>query len=116
MDQFHWAYEDESNSFLKDNINEGTIKFAPTYKFEINSDNYAFNKKKIRVPSWCDRIFFSKKNGIKIVSYDSVPNLKISDHRPVTAAFEIIPNKKEISDKNEFQNQNEIINDWEIFE
>ena len=115
-DQFHLAYEDEANSFLKDNINEGTIKFAPTYKFEINSDNYAFNKKKIRVPSWCDRIFFSKKNGIKIVSYDSVPNLKISDHKPVTAAFEVIPNKKEISDKNEFQNQNEIINDWEIFE
>ena len=115
-DQFHLAYEDEANSFLKDNINEGTIKFAPTYKFEINSDNYAFNKKKIRVPSWCDRIFFCKKNGIKIINYDSIPNLKISDHRPVTAAFEVIPNKKEISDKNEFQNQNEIINDWEIFE
>ena len=89
MDQFHLAYEDERNRFLKDNINEGTINFGPTYKFEKNSDSYAYDNEKIRVPAWCDRIFYCKKDGIKIVSYDSVPNLKLSDHRPVTAAFEV---------------------------
>ena len=105
IDQFHLAYEDEANIYLKNNINEGIINFAPTYKFEINSDNYTYDEKKVRVPSWCDRIFFSKKEGIKNVSYDSSTHLKISDHRPVTAAFEIIPNKKEITDKKEIKNK-----------
>ena len=114
MDQFHLAYEEEANIFLKNNINEGTINFAPTYKFEENSDNYTFDKKKVRVPSWCDRILFCKKNGIKNVSYDSIPNLKISDHRPVTAAFEIIPNKKENKDLKDVENQNKFFDGFEI--
>ena len=91
MDQFHRAYENESNSFLKNNVNEGKINFLPTYKFEKNSDNYDYKKNK--VPSYCDRIFYCKKNGIKILSYESVMNLKLSDHRPVTAAFEVFWDK-----------------------
>ena len=110
MDQFHLAYEDEANIYLKNNINEGIINFPPTYKFEINSDNYTFVEKKIRVPSWCDRIFFSKKESIKNVSYDSATHLKISDHRPVIAAFEIILNIKEI------KKQKSIWDDWDALE
>ena len=91
MDQFHLAYENESNSFLKNNVNEGKINFLPTYKFENNSDNYDYIKNK--VPSYCDRIFYCKKNGIKIRSYESVMYLKISDHRPVSAAFEFFWDK-----------------------
>ena len=91
MDQFHLAYE--NNEFLKNNINEGTLNFEPTYKFEKNSDNYTYDKAKIRVPAWCDRIFYCKKDAIKIMSYDSAPNLKLSDHRPVIAAFEVFPDK-----------------------
>ena len=106
MDQFHLAYEDERNQFLKDNINEGTINFGPTYKFEKNSDNYDYDNEKIRVPAWCDRIFFCKKNSIKNLSYDSVPNLKMSDHRPVTAAFEVYFEKENEIDKSK------ILNDW----
>ena len=103
MDQFHLAYEDENNSFLKNNLSEGKINFAPTYKFEKNSDNYAFEDGKIRVPSYCDRIFYCKKNGIRILSYERISTLKISDHRPVTAAFEFFwdKNKKENNNNEE---------------
>ena len=103
MDQFHLAYEDENNSFLKNNLSEGKINFAPTYKFEKNSDNYAFEDGKIRVPSYCDRIFYCKKNGIRILSYERISTLKISDHRPVTAAFEVFwdKNKKENNNNEE---------------
>ena len=66
------------------------------------------------MPSWCDRILFCKKNGIKNVSYDRIPNLKISDHRPVTAAFEIIPNKKENKDLKDVENQNKFFDGFEI--
>ena len=95
MDQFHLAYEDDNNIFLKNNIKEGPMNFGPTYKFEKNSDFYAYDDEKIRVPAWCDRIFYCKKDGIRILSYDSVMNLKISDHRPVSAAFEMFWDKNE---------------------
>ena len=88
------AYEDENNLFLKNNISEGEIKFLPTYKFEKNSDNYEYNNKKVRVPAYCDRIFYSKKNAIKSLSYESVMNIRFSDHRPVTAAFEAFWDKE----------------------
>ena len=95
MDQFHLAYEDDNNIFLKNNIKEGPMNFCPTYKFEKNSDSYAYDDEKIRVPAWCDRIFYCKKDGIRILSYDNVMNLKISDHRPVSAAFEMFWDKND---------------------
>ena len=79
------------------NIQEDEIKFAPTYKFIINSDEYDYtpeNKNQMmpskdkekekenenihksgkkRNPSWCDRIFYKKnsymtKDGKKIIN------------------------------------------------
>ena len=79
------------------NIQEDLIKFAPTYKYIINSDEYDYTPKsqkekekekgkekekenenlhksgKKRNPSWCDRIFYKKnsyttKNGKKIIT------------------------------------------------
>ena len=77
------------------NIQEDLIKFAPTYKYIINSDEFDYtpeNKKqnlnqkekekenenlhksgKKRNPSWCDRIFYKKnsymtKDGKKIIT------------------------------------------------
>ena len=111
MDQFHLAYEEKKNLFLKNSINEGEINFAPTYKFEKDSDDYDFDFEKIRVPSYCDRILFCKKNGIRVLSYERVSTLKLSDHRPVSAAFEVFWNKKE-EEKKEY-NDFEIMNKFE---
>ncbi|XP_058728334.1 type IV inositol polyphosphate 5-phosphatase 9 [Vicia villosa] len=71
---------------------EGTIKFAPTYKYFPNSDLYYGccyhgNKKaaKKRSPAWCDRVIWFG-NGLKQIEY-SRSESKLSDHRPVKALF-----------------------------
>ncbi|MED6118249.1 Type I inositol 1,4,5-trisphosphate 5-phosphatase [Stylosanthes scabra] len=67
---------------------EGELKFAPTYKYESNSDKYCGedpNKIGRRVPSWCDRVVWYG-SGLRLVSYTRA-ELKLSDHRPVTATY-----------------------------
>lgn len=70
---------------------EDLINFAPTYKFKVNTNEH--DKK--RVPSWCDRVLFklSKDNNDVIecnsLEYGSIPELNLSDHKPVYALYDI---------------------------
>ncbi|XP_058183481.1 type IV inositol polyphosphate 5-phosphatase 9 [Rhododendron vialii] len=69
---------------------EGTIKFAPTYKYYPNSNDYfggveGKKDKKKRAPAWCDRIIWFGM-GLKQHSYTR-GELSLSDHRPVKAIF-----------------------------
>ncbi|XP_022956522.1 type I inositol polyphosphate 5-phosphatase 10-like isoform X1 [Cucurbita moschata] len=68
---------------------EGTIYFAPTYKYYYNSDTYAGDskksKKKRRTPAWCDRILWHG-DGIRQLYYIRGES-QFSDHRPVCATF-----------------------------
>ncbi|KAF7812461.1 type IV inositol polyphosphate 5-phosphatase 3 [Senna tora] len=66
---------------------EGTLNFPPTYKYEINSEKYYGEEPKAgkRRPAWCDRIL-SYGKGLRLLSYRR-SELKISDHRPVTATY-----------------------------
>ena len=68
---------------------EGTINFAPTYKYVPGSNNYINDSEKLRIPSYTDRILFCDKRGIKNICYKSIQSLMYSDHRPVHAEFEI---------------------------
>lgn len=68
-------------------IDEGKIKFPPTYKYEIGTSEY--EAKKNRVPSWCDRILFKKCDYIELLEYTSVQNICLSDHKPVFAVFKV---------------------------
>ena len=85
-DQFY-KYKNSENEF--NIINEGIINFNPTYKFIKGENKYEYDEKKIRIPSWTDRIFYPKKNGIKNIMYNSISNLFQSDHKPVIAVFDI---------------------------
>ena len=69
---------------------ECEINFPPTYKFDFGTDIYDTSKKQ-RVPSWCDRILYCG-DGIEPIHYDFV-DVRISDHRPVVAEFNIIAKK-----------------------
>ena len=70
-------------------INEHEIDFPPTYKFEKGGDNYDNEGKNLRIPSWCDRILYKKSNLIWSKEYNSVSNIKYSDHKPVYDLFYI---------------------------
>ncbi|WMV40223.1 hypothetical protein MTR67_033608 [Solanum verrucosum] len=70
---------------------EGAINFAPTYKYEINTDRYVGESpregEKKRSPAWCDRILWLGK-GIKQLFYKRA-ELRLSDHKPVSSMFSV---------------------------
>ena len=71
---------------------EPPITFPPTYKYIRGSSLYDDRKeKKIRAPSWCDRILYCLHDVssstevplITVVDYNHVPSMVTSDHKPV---------------------------------
>ncbi|XP_040951229.1 type IV inositol polyphosphate 5-phosphatase 3 isoform X14 [Gossypium hirsutum] len=70
-----------------DGWSEGALNFAPTYKYELNSEKYYGEDPKAgrRTPAWCDRIL-SYGKGLRQLTYRRT-ELKLSDHRPVTAIY-----------------------------
>ncbi|ETN38944.1 uncharacterized protein HMPREF1541_06986 [Cyphellophora europaea CBS 101466] len=81
---------------------EGKVDFLPTYKYDIGKDDFD-SSEKARIPAWTDRILYkvnhrhSMSGGqgeelgtkVRLDRYDSVQHIRISDHRPVFATFEI---------------------------
>jgi len=81
----------ESGQMLR-GWHEGVIKFAPTYKYFLNSDEYygccyhgMKKAAKKRSPAWCDRVIWLG-DGLKQIEYARSES-KLSDHRPVKALF-----------------------------
>ncbi|KAK3075761.1 hypothetical protein LTR53_000586, partial [Teratosphaeriaceae sp. CCFEE 6253] len=61
---------------------ENPIIFAPTYKYNLHSDDYDNSEKK-RAPAWCDRILYRGLGKVKLEQYRRW-EVKVSDHRPVS--------------------------------
>ena len=77
---------------------ESPITFAPTYKYDVGSDNYDTSEKR-RTPAWCDRILYRGPGKIKQLDYRR-HELRVSDHRPVSANFkmrvkQVLPDNRE---------------------
>ncbi|CAH2048510.1 unnamed protein product, partial [Iphiclides podalirius] len=70
---------------------ESEIRFPPTYKFNIGTDDYDMKRK----PSWTDRILYKViANNYEnitlradVISYNHLPHYIVSDHKPVVAQF-----------------------------
>jgi hypothetical protein len=112
-------------------IQEDEIKFPPTYKYIIDSNEYdytpenvgSFNQNnenlkksgKRRNPSWCDRIFYKKnayvfKDGRKMINgleYNNVmnENFQSSDHRPIYHIFDAIIFKENEEKKSKIERE-----------
>ncbi|KAH8731924.1 Endonuclease/exonuclease/phosphatase [Phaeosphaeriaceae sp. PMI808] len=69
-------------------FNEAPINFAPTYKYDVGTDNYDTSDKQ-RSPAWCDRLLYRGLGKIKQVDYRRHDGIKASDHRPVSGKFKI---------------------------
>ncbi|KAL6862408.1 hypothetical protein ACP4OV_016749 [Aristida adscensionis] len=83
-----------------DGWHEDPVTFAPTYKYQPNSDRFycctdgggtaAGGREKLhRAPAWCDRILWRGK-GMRQVRYERCGGYRLSDHRPVRAVFHAI--------------------------
>ncbi|RYP11773.1 hypothetical protein DL765_007615 [Monosporascus sp. GIB2] len=64
---------------------EAPITFAPTYKYDVGTDNYDTSEKK-RSPAWCDRLLHRGGGRIQQLDYRR-HEVRVSDHRPVTGRF-----------------------------
>lgn len=77
--------------FAFEEFDEPEITFPPTYKYIRGTSNYdERTEKKVRAPSWCDRILYyirdkdpEKQCPITVTDYASVQSLITSDHKPV---------------------------------
>ncbi|XP_070591642.1 inositol polyphosphate 5-phosphatase K [Erythrolamprus reginae] len=90
--------------FFLQEFSEGPLKFKPTYKFDLHSDEYDTSEKR-RKPAWTDRILWRVKSppcsqlkevpcegggvSLSLGSYTSHMDYAISDHKPVTGTFEL---------------------------
>lgn len=68
-------------------FNEAAITFAPTYKYDVGTDEYDSSEKK-RSPAWCDRVLYRGIGKIKQTEYRRL-EVRASDHRPVSASFKL---------------------------
>ncbi|KAK4058851.1 hypothetical protein OIO90_000297 [Microbotryomycetes sp. JL221] len=78
-------------TFRLRSFKEPPITFAPTYKYDPGTDVYDSSPKK-RIPAWCDRVLYRADRADMI---HPVPGqyrrweVNISDHRPVSVAFDL---------------------------
>ena len=94
---------------------EGRVGFLPTYKYDLGKNEFDSSDKQ-RIPAWTDRILYkiNQKNlqqgddlgtKLKQLEYDSVMQMRFSDHRPVYSTFEMgvrvidEPKKDELTNK-----------------
>jgi hypothetical protein len=67
---------------------ESPINFAPTYKYNVNSDVYDTSEKR-RAPAWCDRIMYRGIGKVKMEDYRRWDQIRVSDHRPVSGYLKL---------------------------
>uniref|UniRef100_A0A803TSS1 Inositol polyphosphate-related phosphatase domain-containing protein n=1 Tax=Anolis carolinensis TaxID=28377 RepID=A0A803TSS1_ANOCA len=106
-DQLNMAKKREA---ILQEFSEGPLRFKPTYKFDLYSNEYDTSGKK-RKPAWTDRILWRVKHhrlpqeeeateeeeeaeteaaiSVSLKSYVSHMTYGISDHKPVTGSFEL---------------------------
>jgi len=69
-------------------LSEGQITFLPSYKYKVGTDTYKGYEH--RTPSYCDRILHAfAEDEVDVLSYRSIMAVKTSDHKPVSAVYQV---------------------------
>ena len=63
------------------------ITFAPTYKYDVGTNDYDSSEKK-RAPAWCDRLLYRGPGRVMQLEYRR-HEVRTSDHRPVSGIFKL---------------------------
>lgn len=84
---FDQLYVEKLRKRIFRGYNEGKILFCPTYKYNPGTDDWDSSEKS-RCPAWCDRVLW-KGQRMELLKYDSVMQLRRSDHKPVYAVFNV---------------------------
>ena len=66
---------------------ESEIRFAPTYKYNLHTDQYDSSEKR-RAPAWCDRILYRGLGKVRMEEYRRW-EVRVSDHRPVSGRLRL---------------------------
>ena len=76
---------------------EGSLNFAPTYKYDLFSDDYDTSEK-LRVPAWTDRVLWRRRQLHRqpppgwspgTCQWYGRAELKQSDHRPILCVLDV---------------------------
>ena len=87
-DQLHKEMK-HNRAFRLRVFREGPLTFAPTYKYDRNSDAFDTSEKR-RVPAWCDRVLWRSREEERVVLLGYrrwEVNVSARNHRPVSAVF-----------------------------
>ena len=80
-------------AFRLQTFTEPPITFAPTYKYDRQSNNYDSSEKR-RIPAWCDRILYRSRDASRIETlWYGRYEPDVSDHRPVCGAYRVVVKK-----------------------
>ncbi|PVF98730.1 DNase I-like protein [Serendipita vermifera] len=83
--EFDELITSKRNGRIFEVFKEQALTFDPTYRYFINTRNFDLRRR----PAWTDRILYSAYpfSSIQQLSYQSHPDVTLSDHRPVSADF-----------------------------
>ena len=81
--------EERASGNVFNGFQEASITFPPTYKYTPGTDS--LENKKLQTPAWCDRVLYRSSKDCQVTphSYQSVPEMRLSDHKPIRAVLEV---------------------------
>ena len=80
-----------THSLLK-KCKEGQLQFAPTYKYDVGTNDFDTSNKS-RSPAWADRVLFTQQMAAMEIERYETADVTFSDHKPVYSHFKVKVNK-----------------------
>eukprot|EP00796_Vickermania_ingenoplastis_P004916 gene4916-3528_t len=108
-------------------FSEGELRFRPTYKYAIPKETMFIpssyqspTKKKARMPAYCDRVLFRRRENSRAAAmalhtYTDVQEVTTSDHRPVVAIFDITTSPANEQGERDPDNRDVILYSFQLF-
>ena len=106
--------EERASGNVFNGFQEADIAFPPTYKYTPGTDS--LENKKLQTPAWCDRVLFKSGEDSQITPllYESVPAMRLSDHKPIRSVLEC--SIRMINEERQAEVRQEVLRSLDAFE